>query len=291
MRLLHFKQNDKLKIGVQTSEGVLDVEKAAKELNVVIPSSMQGLIEAGEEGKQTVESIIEKAKGNTALFLNEENVTYGPAAGSPEKIICVGLNYMPHIEESKMEIPTTPVLFSKFNNALAGHQQDVALPDVAKEYDYEAELVIVIGKAADNVSEEDALEHVYGYSVGNDLSARDLQMLTGQWLVGKTLNHFAPIGPHLVTADEVDSSNLAISCNVNGEERQSSNTKNMIFTIPILISYISKHMTLQPGDVIFTGTPEGVILGYPEEEQVWLKSGDEVEVMIENVGVLKNKLV
>src|SRR5699024_5482845 len=133
MRLLHFKQNDKLKIGVQTSEGVLDVEKAAKELNVVIPSSMQGLIEAGEEGKQTVESIIEKAKGNTALFLNEENVTYGPAAGSPEKIICVGLNYMPHIEESKMEIPTTPVLFSKFNNALAGHQQDVALPDVDRK--------------------------------------------------------------------------------------------------------------------------------------------------------------
>lgn len=291
MKLLQYKNNDEFKLGVSTEQGVLKVEEAANQLNIDVPMTMQDLIEAGEEGKQSVETLIEKSKDSSSLFINESEIEYGPAVGTPEKIVCVGLNYMPHIEESNMEIPSSPVLFSKFNNSLASHHQDITLPDVAKKFDYEAELVLVIGKTAENVKEEDALSYVYGYSVGNDLSARDLQLLSGQWLIGKTLNHFAPIGPHLVTKEAVDPSNLSIACKVNGEERQASNTKNMIFNIPTLISYISKYMTLQPGDIIFTGTPEGVVLGYPEEEQVWLKSGDEVEVLIEDVGVLKNKLV
>lgn len=291
MKLLQYKNNDEFKLGVSTEQGVLKVEEAANQLNIDVPTTMQDLIEAGEEGKQSVKTLIEKSKDSSSLFINESEIEYGPAVGTPEKIVCVGLNYMPHIEESNMEIPSSPVLFSKFNNSLASHHQDITLPDVAKKYDYEAELVLVIGKTAENVKEEDALSYVYGYSVGNDLSARDLQLLSGQWLIGKTLNHFAPIGPHLVTKDAVDPSNLSITCKVNGEERQASNTKNMIFNIPTLISYISKYMTLQPGDIIFTGTPEGVVLGYPEEKQVWLKSGDEVEVLIEDVGVLKNKLV
>lgn len=291
MKLLQYKNNDEFKLGVSTEQGVLKVEEAANQLNIDVPTTMQDLIEAGEEGKQSVETLIEKSKDSSSLFINESEIEYGPAVGTPEKIVCVGLNYMPHIEESNMEIPSSPVLFSKFNNSLASHHQDITLPDVAKKYDYEAELVLVIGKTAENVKKEDALSYVYGYSVGNDLSARDLQLLSGQWLIGKTLNHFAPIGPHLVTKEAVDPSNLSITCKVNGEERQASNTKNMIFNIPTLISYISKYMTLQPGDIIFTGTPEGVVLGYPEEEQFWLKSGDEVEVLIEDVGVLKNKLV
>ena len=164
------------------------------------------------------------------------------------------------------------------------------LPLNAKQFDYEAELVIVIGKTVENVSRENAMSHIFGYTIGNDLSARDLQFRTGQWLLGKTCDGFAPIGPYLVTADEVDSSNLEISCSVNGELRQQGNTKNMIFDCAHIVSYLSQHMTLRPGDIIFTGTPAGVILGYPEEQRNWLKSGDEVVISIEKIGSLKNKL-
>ncbi|MFJ8064727.1 fumarylacetoacetate hydrolase family protein [Psychrobacillus sp. NPDC096426] len=156
--------------------------------------------------------------------------------------------------------------------------------------DYEAELVLIIGKEAKNVSKEDALSYVFGYTVGNDLSARSLQFLSGQWLLGKSLDHFAPIGPYLVTSDEIDPYNLAIECKVNGEVRQSANTKDMIFDCSTIISYVSKHITLKPGDVIFTDTPQRVVIGYPEDEQVWLKSGDKVEVSIEKIGTLINTL-
>ena len=139
---------------------------------------------------------------------------------------------MSHVSEAKLEIPKNPVLFSKFNNAIASHQQTIALPKTDKRIDYEAELVLIIGKEAKNVSKEDALSHVFGYTVGNDVSARSLQFRSGQWLLGKSLDHFAPIGPYLVTADEIDPHNLAIECKVNGEVRQSANTKDMIFDSP-----------------------------------------------------------
>lgn len=241
----------------------------------------------GEQSLAKLRELVEKE----CTYVSDENITYAPCISEPEKIICVGLNYVDHAEESKMEIPTSPVLFSKFNNALAAHNQTIALPTNAEKYDYEAELVIVIGKEASNVSKDDALSYVFGYAVGNDLSARDLQFRTGQWLLGKSLDHFAPIGPELVTADQVDPTNLNISCKVNGETRQSSNTRDMIFDCATIISYVSEYMTLKPGDVIFSGTPDGVILGYPEDQQIWLKSGDEVEVSIEDIGTLFNVLV
>ena len=251
-----------------------------------LPTKMEQVIAGGEE---VLKQLAELTKQEVSL-ISEEEIVYAPCMTQPEKIICVGLNYADHAKESNMDIPTYPVLFSKFNNALAAHNQIIRLPKTAEKFDYEVELVIVIGKEAENVSKDEALSYVFGYTVGNDLSARDLQFRSGQWLLGKTCDHFGPIGPYLVTADELDPSNLNIECKVNGEVRQSANTRDMIFDCATLVSYLSQHMTLKPGDIIFSGTPEGVILGYPEAEQVWLKSGDEVQVSVEDIGTLVNVL-
>jgi 2-keto-4-pentenoate hydratase/2-oxohepta-3-ene-1,7-dioic acid hydratase in catechol pathway len=204
----------------------------------------------------------------------------------PEKIVCVGLNYRRYAQEVNLPIPRQPVLFSKFNNSLSGHNHDVKLPvEVAQKFDYETELVIVMGKNAKNVSEADAIFHVAGFCVGNDVSARDLQFDTGgQWLVGKTLDQFAPLRPYLVTADQVDPDNLKIECRVNGKTRQSSRTDDFIFNTAQIVSYISRHFNLRAGDIIFTGTPEGVILGYPKDKQAWLKAGDKIACSVEKLG-------
>lgn len=213
-----------------------------------------------------------------------------PPVTRPEKIICVGLNYRPHVEESRMPIPEYPVLFNKFNNALRGAGEPVKVPGTTQKMDYEAELVMVIGRRCQNVSADQALDYVLGYTNGNDLSARDLQFRTGQWLLGKALDGFAPVGPYLVT-DRINPDALDIRCLVNGVERQHDNTGNMIFSCRFLIEYLSRHFTLQPGDLIFTGTPQGVIMGLAEDEQVWLRPGDEVVVEIEGLGRLVTPLV
>lgn len=293
MKLLNFKRDQDTHLGVWTKNGVLDVAQAGKSFKMELPASINDVIAEQETALKVLDMVLNQAlKSNDhKLFVDESKLEVLSIVEHPEKIICVGLNYIPHIREASMEIPQFPVLFSKFNNSLAGHKDEIRLPLTAKQFDYEAELVIVIGKEANNVSTDDALSYIFGYSVGNDLSARDLQFKTGQWLLGKSLDKFAPIGPYLVTSDEIDPSNLSISCKVNGEMKQSSNTKNMIFNCAFLISYISQYMTLKPGDIIFTGTPEGVILGYPEDKQRWLKPGDELEVSIEKLGTLRNKLI
>lgn len=207
-------------------------------------------------------------------------------------MLFVGLNYSKHVEEShEAETPEYPVLFSKFNNALAAHNEEIFLHRTGSQFDYEVELVVVIGKEAKDVVNADALSHIFGYTVGNDLSIRDLQFRSGQWLIEKPADQFAPVGPHIVTADEIDPTNLNISMKRNGTTVQSSNTKHMIFDVATIISYASQMMTLKPGDLIFTGTPYGVIKGYPEAEQVWLKSGDQLEASIENIGTLTNKFI
>lgn len=230
---------------------------------------------------------------NAITFLNEELLTPAPINERPEKILCVGLNYADHAKEAgATDLPEEPILFSKFNNSLAAHQEDIPYDNIGEKLDYEAELVIVIGKEAKQVSEEEAEDYIFGYSTGNDISLRDLQFLSGQWLIGKTLDKFAPIGPYLVTKDEIDDINdLDISLKRNGELMQSSNTKHMIFNCANIVSYISQIMTLKPGDMIFTGTPEGVVIGYPEAQQNWLKPGDQMEVTIESIGTLMNTIV
>ncbi len=223
-------------------------------------------------------------------LLPADQVTLGPCVPQPGKVLCVGLNYAKHAAEGGQAIPETPVLFSKFNNSLAGPDEDVPLPASAVEYDYEVELSAVIGKRTRDVSVEDALDHVAGYCCSNDISARDLQMLTGQWLLGKTLDKFLPLGPWLVTADEVpDPQALGLRCWLNGELRQESNTADMIFSVAEIVSYTSRYMTLEAGDVISSGTPEGVIMGM--DPRVWMVAGDVVSVEVDGLGRLTNCLV
>jgi len=286
MKLINFKVGEQIRLGIKIEQGILDVKMLASLNSFDIPITMEQVIASGEKGLSKLAEIIKK----DYKTIPEEEIVYAPCLTNPEKILCVGLNYLSHGKECNIAIPQTPVLFSKFNNALAAHNQIIKLPKSVEKFDYEAELVIVIGKEAAHVSKEDALSHVFGYTVGNDLSARDLQFRTGQWLLGKTCDYFAPLGPYLVTSDEINPDNLDIKCEVNGDLRQSSNTCNMIFNCASIISYISQYMTLKPGDIIFTGTPSGVILGYSEAEQNWLKSGDKITISIDKLGTLINVL-
>ncbi|HWR39997.1 MAG TPA: fumarylacetoacetate hydrolase family protein [Patescibacteria group bacterium] len=279
MKLVNMKVGNDIRLGLVQDGGILDVQAA----DPTAPASMEALMVAGVAGQKQLAAL-------TGALIPEDQVVYAPCVTRPEKILCVGLNYKSHREECDIAIPEFPVLFSKFNNALAAHGQTLPLPKSAVKFDYEAELVIVIGKTAANVTKEQALDYVFGYTAGNDLSARDLQFRTAQWLLGKSCDYFAPVGPCLVTADALDPQNLDIRCTVNGEVRQSANTRDMIFDCATVISYISRHMTLQPGDLIFSGTPGGVILGYPAEKQQWLKAGDTVCVSIEKIGELRNTL-
>jgi 2-keto-4-pentenoate hydratase/2-oxohepta-3-ene-1,7-dioic acid hydratase in catechol pathway len=208
----------------------------------------------------------------------------------PGKIVCVGLNYRDHAIESGMEIPTTPVLFGKFGNTAIGNGEPIVLPADSTQVDYEAELAVVIDRPARNVGVDDALDFARGYLCANDVSARDFQFADGQWFRGKGLDTFCPLGPALVPASEIpDPQALAIACRVNGETLQDSSTKEMIFSVAELISFVSRGITLDPGDVILTGTPVGV--GFARKPPVLLHAGDVVEVEIEGIGVLANPVV
>ncbi len=294
LTLLTLRRDGEYRLGVKTEKGVLDVKEAARLLHREAPATMDELLQ-NEDGPRL--NVLVKAalpaKEAKSAFLEEAKVEYGPVVTRPEKVVCVGLNYRRHALEVGMPIPKQPVLFNKFNNALNPHKGTIKLPvGVATKFDYEVELVMVMGREARNVSEADALSHVAGYCTGNDFTARDLQLETGgQWMVGKTPDQFAPLGPYLVTADQVDPSSLKIECRVNGETRQSSNTRDFIFNCRQIISYISRVITLKAGDIIFTGTPEGVIQGYPPEKRVWLKAGDKIACSLEGLGELTFDLV
>lgn len=291
MITVSFYKQDGIALGVRTERGILDVQAAASRFTewTDAPVTIEALIDGGDKSRQLLDKLTDAAYQDESLFLQEEELELAPVVPKPSKIVCVGLNYRKHADECNLPYPTTPILFSKFANALAGHGENVPLPKESEKIDYEAELAIVIGKRASNVTEEDALSYVYGYCSANDVSARDLQFATSQWLLGKTCDKFCPIGPYLVSADEVgDPDQLQIRTYVNGELRQNSSTSDMIFSCSQIISYISRHFPLLPGDVILTGTPEGVITGLPVEKQVWLKDQDVVSVEIEKLGRLTN---
>jgi len=275
-------------------KGTLPITSRAKARHPNAPATIDDLLhdEDGPSLNALVSAAL-KSKNVHSAFTDEEEIEFGPVVTRPEKIVCVGLNYRRHAKEVNMPIPSQPVLFNKYNNALSPHNGRIKLPvEVASKFDYETELVIIIGKTARNITEADALSYVAGYCTGNDFSARDLQFDTGgQWMVGKTPDQFAPLGPYLVTADQVNPDKLKIDCRVNGEIRQSSNTDDFIFSTAQIVSYISRHMTLKPGDIIFTGTPEGVILGFPKDKQVWLKAGDEIACSVEKLGELRFELI
>ena len=274
-------------LGVKTERGILDVRRAAMHHASSAPTTIDDLIRYGDGGLGDLVRMA-LAQGGAGVFQDESAVRFCPCVTNPEKIVCVGLNYARHARETNNPIPKQPILFNKYNNALNCHQGTVQVSKIpATNFDYESELVIVMGRKTQNVSEADALSHVFGYCNGNDFSARDLQSRSSQWMIGKTCDGFGLLGPYLVTADLVDPNNLKIVGTVNGEVRQSSNTNDMVFNCAQIISYTSKLMTLLPGDIIYTGTPEGVISGYPKDKQVWLKPGDKLETTIGNLGTLR----
>ncbi|MGC9992139.1 MAG: fumarylacetoacetate hydrolase family protein [Candidatus Cybelea sp.] len=279
-------------LGIRTRRGIVDVSQAARALGVSTPPQTVDDLLAGRGDIGSIQRIAEQAPA--AAIRAEHVVEFGPLVSAPPKIICIGLNYRGHLAETGMSPQTVPDLFNKHNTAL-NHNGTIAISTIdATEFDYESELVVLMGKEARNVSVADALSYVFGYTAGDDFSARDLQLRTSQWMTGKTPDQFAPIGPWLVPADQIgDPQTLQIQTFVNDEitPRQDANTSQMIFSVAQIISYTSKFITFQPGDVIFTGTPSGVILGHPKDKQIWLKPGDRITTRISKLGELRVTLV
>jgi len=225
------------------------------------------------------------------LSIPIQSAAFFPPILNPSKILAIGLNYMDHASEGNVEIPKTPLVFSKFPSSLTAHKQYIRWEtSITKKVDYEAELAVIIGKTVKNCPVNYANNYIWGYTCANDVSARDLQFGDGQWVRGKSLDTFCPLGPWVVLKDELESPNsLDIQCRVNGQIMQKSNTDKMIFSVPELVSFLSYHFTLYPGDIILTGTPEGV--GAFRKPPFYLKDGDIVEVEIESIGCLSNPTV
>jgi acylpyruvate hydrolase len=304
MRFVTFQSEKREKIGVVINESVIDLNKAyqlylnqqgvarSQEIaDVLLPGNMVQFLEGGEASLEAANQAVQFALENSTNEVSSSlSKTYLKApVTKPGKILCVGHNYREHILEMKREIPEFPVIFAKFANAVNGPSDEIPLPAITNQLDYEAEFAFVIGKQAKNVTKEDALEYVAGYTIVNDVTARDLQRRTLQWFQGKNLDGSAPMGPWIVTKDEIPNpSGLEVSLTVNGEVRQKTNTENLVFDVPFLVEFLSHIMTLEPGDVVCTGTPGGV--GFAREPQVFLQDGDVVRVEIEKIGAIENKV-
>lgn len=275
MKILTYQSEGGLRLGILSDAGLVEAPLPA---TAFYRRGLEALSELREWAPQE------------ARTLPREAITPAPVVPRPGKIIGVGLNYREHAEESGMDLPEAPILFGKFNNALAADGEEIPVDGEWGQIDYEAELAVIVGRVARRVSESEALDYVLGYCCANDLSERELQFRSGQWLLGKTLDKFLPLGPYLVTADEIeDPQNLRIRGWLNGQLRQDSRTSDMIFTVAQIVAYASRYMTLFPGDVIVTGTPSGVVLGKAQKK--YMQAGDEYVVQIEGLGRLSNRLV
>ena len=282
MKLINMAADGELHLGILTKQGVFDV--STSKVPGVPKTMMEALRMGREEALPKLEEALEKAAG----FLPESEVCYAPAVDSPSKILCAGVNYRAHIEETRGSFEATgvPTIFAKFNNTLAPHKGVVLCNRNSKKHDYEAEIAVVIGKRAAYISPAEAEDYIFGYTLANDISARDLQKATTQWIPGKTCDTFCPLGPCIVTADALPYDAMHITGFKNGEQRQEGWSTDMIHNIPALVSFLSGCCTLEPGDVILTGTPSGVILGRPENQQDWLQPGDVLTVREDTIGEL-----
>jgi len=249
--------------------------------------SMRELIEAGEAEWKKLEDSIKGIKKDIIL----SHRTLDAPLRNPSKIVAIGLNYFDHAKESKMEIPKSPLVFAKFNNSITGPTDPIIIPlKITQQVDYEAELGVIIGKKAKNIEKEEALDYVFGYTILNDVSARDIQFSDKQWVRSKSLDTFCPMGPVIVTKDEIpDPQNLELGCSINGVTLQQDNTKNMTFSVAELISQLSHSFTFEPGDIIATGTPRGV--GFSRTPPVFLKSGDVICTWIKGIGEIINPVI
>jgi acylpyruvate hydrolase len=308
MKLVSFSYEGNTRIGAMNGEQVIDLHyayrtmlesegviRAAQVAEAFVPANMVEFLQGGEESMALARKAIDFVQSHAAdsftykITHNVTGVKIEAPVLNPGKMICVGHNYREHILEMGRGLPDFPVVFAKFSNTIVGPQDDIPFYPVSEQLDYEAEFAFVIGKRAREVSQADALAYVAGYTIANDVTYRDVQRRTLQWLQGKSVEGSAPMGPWLVTADELrDPSGLEVVLTVNGEQRQRSNTANLVFGVPYLVEFLSGLMTLEPGDVILTGTPGGV--GVARDPQVFLKDGDVVRIDIDKIGTLENKV-
>ena len=304
MKLAQFKtkDSDKQRLGLAVGDLVCDVAELAQAVKAAggtvaswllnITNTLQ-VISRGASALSDINALVGAADSrgitNNRPAFSLDSIEFLPAV-YPSKILAIGRNYVDHAIEGGAAPPKAPLIFNKLPNSLSAHNAPIVLPDISQKVDYEAELAVLIGRRAKRVSEAEALGHVFGYTLIDDVSARDLQFGDGQWTRGKGLDTFAPLGPFITTRDEIaDVQTLKIEGRLNGEVMQSSNTSKMIFKVAYLVSYLSQGMTLEPGDVIATGTPEGV--GAFRDPPVLLKAGDVYQVEIEGLGTLRNPVV
>ncbi|GJM34954.1 MAG: 2-hydroxyhepta-2,4-diene-1,7-dioate isomerase [Saprospiraceae bacterium] len=281
MKLIRFGESGQEKPGLELADGSrIDVSAFGEDYDEKFFAT---------DGLQRLENWVEKNKKNCPVI--KKDVRLGPPIARPSKIVCIGLNYAKHAAESGMAVPSEPVLFFKATSSIIGPNDPVMLPKGSQKSDWEVELALVIGKKTSYVTEEEAMDYVAGYMLHNDISERAFQLeRQGQWVKGKSCDTFAPIGPYLVTKSEItDPHNLDLWLNLNGEQLQHSNTSDFIFDIPKAVSYISQFMTLLPGDIISTGTPSGVGLGFNPPR--FLKAGDVMELGIDGLGVSRQEVI
>ncbi|WP_053217890.1 fumarylacetoacetate hydrolase family protein [Virgibacillus senegalensis] len=304
MKLVSYTYKNKLgnvRIGAIDGDRIIDLEEGHRHFLLsqgeeagekLLPSDPMAFYRIGQTGihqaKAALAYVAEHQVASAEVGRTEVKLEL--PVSNPGKVICVGTNYADHVKEMNSIIPEHPVLFAKFTNALIGPEDKIEKSTATEKLDYEVELAVVIGKRAKKVTKEEAIPYIAGYTIGNDVSARDLQKRTPQWLQGKTLDRSTPIGPWVVTADEIaDPGNLEVKSFINGEQRQSSNTSELIFDVPYLVSFVSDLMTLEPGDIILTGTPHGV--GFAMDPPQFLKAGDRVTMEIEKIGRMENIVI
>ncbi len=298
MKFMNFSRKNNptvVRLGSVLGDTCIDVTKAIGDDLLEFPRVVFTIEEVLQvkDGLQLLQEQLRGLKrtsgGIQSYLFNISDVSLQAPIVHPAKLIGIGLNYKDHIAETKSKTPTEPLLFAMYANAIIGPEQAIVIPSMSQKIDYEAELAVVIGRRARHVSVENALDYVAGYTIVNDVSARDLQRSDGQWLRAKSFETFAPMGPYFVTKEALGSGDgLSIQLRLNGQTMQNSNTRNLLFKVPDLISHISKIMTLEVGDVISTGTPGGV--GHARDPQVFMKPGDIVEVEVEGIGVLRNSV-
>jgi acylpyruvate hydrolase len=300
MRLISYLLDGRQRLGARQDGSLVDLSAAyaaleserGRQANGLVPDDIVGLLAGGEDALAAARAALEFAAGRDELAVDQDAIELLPVVPRPPKIICVARNYAEHAAEANLDILERPNLFIRFPQSMIADGAPVLVPKVSEQVDWEAELAVVIGKAGKHIAAQDAYDHVAGYALFNDVSIRDWQLAKPpiQFGAGKNFDGSGPFGPELVTRDEVDDPQaLDISLEVNGEVMQSSNTKSMIFDIPALIAFISQFTTLEPGDVIATGTPSGV--GHFRKPPVYLKDGDVVKVVIEGIGTLENPVV
>jgi 2-keto-4-pentenoate hydratase/2-oxohepta-3-ene-1,7-dioic acid hydratase in catechol pathway len=292
MQLLSYRSGAEVRLGVLEGNAVVDVQRAAEAARVEVPNDMLGLIALGDRGLDLVEKALATGAGHV-----DGTVRYAPPLQLRKNVFCIGRNYKAHIEEGFRARGQEPVfpkyleIFSKPPTTLIGHEEDIRWDaSFTQKLDYEVELAIVIGKAGRRISADRAAEHIFGYTIGNDVSAREVQQNHGQWFLGKAMDSACPLGPVIVPSRYYpNAQNVRLTTRVNGEIRQDSNTSDMLYNIGRIIEILSAGVTLEPGDVIITGTPSGVALGMNPPK--WLKDGDVVECEIEGIGILRNRVV